>query len=1176
MRPIRLEISGLNSYIEKQVIDFEELTSRGLFGIFGKTGSGKSTILDAITIAMYGNISRDTNEYINTACNRAVIRYVFEIGNKHNKKRYEVERILNRNKSGAANSYSATLVEIHDNGNKTVIAEKKTQVDKAIVDIVGLTSSDFTRSVVLPQGKFSEFLQLDDSKRREMLERIFNLEKYGKSLTEKVKKRRDSKIVEIEVLENSLLQYEGTTQEVFDETYKALTELQATSRNKKRELEDTEKKYNEYREVIGYQQSLEEKENRKAKLDQKTDEIEASKVKIERSGHAKIVDPHIKNIQDFEKSISEYSLTLENLNRQFTESNREYESTKVRYEQAQKEKDSKLEGLIASKQKFERAIIIENQIKEVLSEIESLKAKVYDFGREKSSLDREISGLEEQNSKINSSIKENENKISSLKTSEDFKEKVYKAFEVEREYLRVKKEFEENKQNIPVLSKELDDLKSQFGYIQNSTKDAKLKLKNINQKYDILVSKCPGTNDEIVLKSNKALTLKSLYDKTVQNENKLNQLQEKLNKDKEEKYKVDREIKSLKESIEKYKNEKSSLERDLNEEKFLNLANELKSGLQDGSPCPVCGSIHHPDSHVVNNNEKIDYIGSQIIKIEEKINAQNKKYDEAIRVQSKLTSTISMTEESISEVKSEIGDLKSIDLNKDLNLLSKEVISLREKIEDWTKTKENLEKEIKELEQIKNKKEKEEIELNKDIVNKSDNLKYLKENVEKINKNYDSLKQQYLYMISSLKIENLKEKVEEINKNSRIIEEIDQKNSVLKDKKEAIELNLKEKRDLFTQIDKNISNLNKENESNLKDKSQKEAEFNSITKGQNPKYLLDNIIDEINRITSTEAKLRVQVEDEKYKNEKLKSKISELKGKLEESQIKYKSSKVTLNELLFEYKFESIYAVKNSLIDEEERERLKDEIEFFEKEEKAISLEIQNLKAKLNGRTVELDKFLDLEKNKYRLSDEIDKITKEIGAKQNEVITLEKNLKKVNELQKQLDESKHNLGLLKEIEKLLQGKRFVEFVAKNQLEYIVIEASKRLDQMTKGRYVLEIDDNLNFVMRDNYNGGLRRGIKTLSGGETFLTSLALALSLSSQIQLKGSAPLEFFFLDEGFGSLDNELLDVVMESLEKLHNEKLSVGIISHVDELKNRVPVKLIVSPNDGGNGSKINIEYS
>ena len=1176
MRPIRLEISGLNSYIEKQIIDFEELTSRGLFGIFGKTGSGKSTILDAITIAMYGNISRDTNEYINTSCNRAVIKYVFEIGNKNNKRRYEVERILNRNKSGSANSYSAVLVEVHADGNKTVIAEKKTQVDKAIVDIVGLTSSDFTRSVVLPQGKFSEFLQLDDSKRREMLERIFNLEKYGKSLTEKIKKRRDAKKVEVEILENNILQYEGTTQEVFDETYKTLTDLQAASREKRRELDEAEKKYAEYREVISYQQALEEKETRKAKLDEQTKQIENDKIKLERSGYAKIIDPHIVNVQDFEKSISEYSSELDRLDREYIESNREYESTKLKYSQAQKEKDNNLEGLIASKQKFERAIIIENQIKEVLAKIDGLKSKIYDFEKEKSSLNREIDDLEQQNTQVGNSIKENEAKISSLKVSEDFKEKVYKAYDIEKEYLRVKNEFEANKQSISDLSKELEELKSKFSYAENSTKDVKSELKNTSEKYEILISKSPGTNDEIVIKSNKALSLKSQYEKTQQNENKLNLLQDKLNKDKEEKFKIDREEKSLKETIEKYKNEINRLEKDLNEEKFMNLANELKSELQDGRPCPVCGSIHHPNSDVVNNNEKIKYIESQILKFEEKTNETTKKYDETIRIQSQLTSTVAMTEESIRELKNEIGDSKSTDLYRDLNILSKEVVSLREKIEEWTKSKEDLESKIRELENLKNKKEKEEIELKTDISNKNENLISLKENTEKISKNYESLKKELLYLVSNLKIENLKEKVDEINKNSRTIEQIDEANSILKQKKEQIESKLKQKRDDFAQIDKNISNLSKENESNLKDKNQKELEFNSITKGQNPKHLLENTIDEINRITTAEDKLRVQVEEEKDKNEKLKSKISETKGKLEESKQKYKTSSENLKALLFEYKFESIYAVKNSLLDEIEREKLKDEIEFFEKEEKSIALEIKNLKEKLNGRTVEVDKFLELEKSKYRLSNEIDEISKEIGAKQNEVMTLEKNLEKVKTLQKQLDEARHNLDLLKEIERLLQGKRFVEFVAKNQLEYTVIEASKRLDQMTKGRYVLEIDDNLNFVMRDNYNGGLRRGIKTLSGGETFLTSLALALALSSQIQLKGSAPLEFFFLDEGFGSLDNELLDIVMESLEKLHNERLSVGIISHVDELKNRVPIKLLVTPNDGGNGSKVNIEYS
>ena len=71
-------------------------------------------------------------------------------------------------------------------------------------------------------------------------------------------------------------------------------------------------------------------------------------------------------------------------------------------------------------------------------------------------------------------------------------------------------------------------------------------------------------------------------------------------------------------------------------------------------------------------------------------------------------------------------------------------------------------------------------------------------------------------------------------------------------------------------------------------------------------------------------------------------------------------------------------------------------------------------------------------------------------------------------------------------------------------------------------------------------------------------------------------PLEFFFLDEGFGSLDNELLEVVMESLERLHSDKLSVGIISHVEELKNRVPIKLVVSGSTAGSGSKVKIEYS
>nr|WP_238555846.1 SbcC/MukB-like Walker B domain-containing protein [Paenibacillus alvei] len=138
-------------------------------------------------------------------------------------------------------------------------------------------------------------------------------------------------------------------------------------------------------------------------------------------------------------------------------------------------------------------------------------------------------------------------------------------------------------------------------------------------------------------------------------------------------------------------------------------------------------------------------------------------------------------------------------------------------------------------------------------------------------------------------------------------------------------------------------------------------------------------------------------------------------------------------------------------------------------------------------------------------------------------------------------------------------------------------ASERLKSLTKQRYALEVDSGGGFVIRDDGNGGIRRPVSTLSGGETFLTSLALALALSSQIQLRGKYPLEFFFLDEGFGTLDPELLDTVVTALEKLHSDRLSVGVISHVPELRARLARKLAVLPAEqAGQGSRIVMEMN
>ena len=154
MRPINLKIKGLNSFIEAQEINFETLTEKGLFGIFGPTGSGKSTILDGITLALYGEVSRKSTNYMNTNCDSMSVSYEFQMADKE-VKRYRVDREFKRdNKSGNVRTKSAIIVD-KTNGEH-VLEDKIRSVTEKCEEIIGLKLDDFTRTVVLPQGKFSE------------------------------------------------------------------------------------------------------------------------------------------------------------------------------------------------------------------------------------------------------------------------------------------------------------------------------------------------------------------------------------------------------------------------------------------------------------------------------------------------------------------------------------------------------------------------------------------------------------------------------------------------------------------------------------------------------------------------------------------------------------------------------------------------------------------------------------------------------------------------------------------------------------------------------------------------------------------------------------------------------------------------------------------------------------
>lgn len=200
---------------------------------------------------------------------------------------------------------------------------------------------------------------------------------------------------------------------------------------------------------------------------------------------------------------------------------------------------------------------------------------------------------------------------------------------------------------------------------------------------------------------------------------------------------------------------------------------------------------------------------------------------------------------------------------------------------------------------------------------------------------------------------------------------------------------------------------------------------------------------------------------------------------------------------------------------------------------------------------------------------------------ESELKSAEELLKKRDALVKEYESIGKKLSTAESLLKILTGRsddRFIDFVAEEYIRDTAESASLLLLDLTSGRYSLKFErlgGASDFYVSDNLDGGNLRSVDTLSGGETFLVSLSLAVSLSESIYKKSLRPMEFFFLDEGFGTLDENLIDVVLNSLEKLKHTHFAIGLISHVQELKERINAKILVTAADENNGSRVDIIY-
>ena len=211
----------------------------------------------------------------------------------------------------------------------------------------------------------------------------------------------------------------------------------------------------------------------------------------------------------------------------------------------------------------------------------------------------------------------------------------------------------------------------------------------------------------------------------------------------------------------------------------------------------------------------------------------------------------------------------------------------------------------------------------------------------------------------------------------------------------------------------------------------------------------------------------------------------------------------------------------------------------------------------------------DLESERKRLNAEIHSQHKLAAETEAAIERTIRSLKESEEKQAEIRELQRKSELSRKLAGHLEQNRFQTFVLAQTIRRLAAEGTKQLKHLSTGRYSFATEGD-EFLVVDHWNADDKRSVNTLSGGESFLASLSLALALSKSLPdfatNRESIQLDSLFLDEGFSTLDTETMQIVLDAIEMLQVDGRMIGVVSHVSELAERLPARIEVSKSPGG----------
>lgn len=1211
MKIKQIRFQNLNSLVGEWIIDFSHpaYLSDGIFAITGPTGAGKTTVLDAICLALYGRTPR--LERVNKSSNEIMSRHTgscyAEISFETREGYYRCHWSQQRARKNPQGELQPPRQEIADAHSGQILENKIRDVAARVERITGMNFTRFTRSIMLAQGGFAAFLQAPADERAPILEQITGTEIYSE-ISRKVHERQREENDRLKILQAEISGIKLLTTEEEEALRQDMEVKIARGKERQEELKGLQLVLDWLDRMVGWENEIKDIEEQWQQYLKRQQAFQGEAWRLEKARQAMLLDaPYIrlKDLRDLQKSdLSEIERIREELPRQKEAAGKAAE----RWENSRQELIElkllrKSEGETAKKVR-EMDILLKQQGQV----IKGMEVAIGTSENECSALQGEITSGVDKAKEMGQALlaieeyrRENARDAALLANLTGIS-RVFKRLE---ELLSTWQQKGLERQRAAVALQSLLDARKEIAATHESNEERQ------RQQYDVLQAEqdkleealqgyeIAWWRDELEQfkeQNDKLQNLGQVWDRMVQ-------LEDNIRNGRESIQQLDEQQKRLVWEIEQGEKEAGHLAARIDDLEtrvlLLNRIRDLeeeRAQLEDGKACPLCGATEHP--YAQGNIPQMDESQKEL----NQARKQHKKLSEDLKkkeiLRGKLDKEVEHSSAAVKEAEQQLE--KESKLRREgMNELGLDI--------SVVKTRDELERLANQSRQ--------------NIINHSRQLKMIEtwqKNIGTLTLHYEKsrtafiqsdkelqaailqqkqadqederLQQEYLSLqgeLEQLQEETLRE-ISPYGMADLPLEQLAAIQKVLDERKKRWEAKEKEKLDMEKAVDK-LHNEVEQKRILLKDKAsalqsererlkqqqeqyrrQQETRFELYGK-RDPDKEEARMDEEIGLAEELVNQAHEDLQELQRRQLRLEEREKTLAVAVQNRAPELQSSEESFIRQLQQAGFEQEEDYRQARLSPEEQQTLAQKAE-------ALTKEATELQARLSDRQEKLQREKEQKlsgeprevlEEKQRLGEqELIDLREEIGAARRMLEDSEKSRRQMQAQLQRVEEQKKELQrwqLLHDLIGSADGKKYRNFAQGLSFDIMIKHANRQLQKMSD-RYILlrSQEQPLELNIIDNYQAGEIRSTANLSGGESFLVSLALALGLSQMASRKVS--VDSLFLDEGFGALDEDVLDTALNTLAGLQQDGKLIGVISHVPALKERISTQIEVITQSGG----------